>query len=141
MFIGLTSQDAQERLQKFGPNLQPKEKLPGFILIFLRQFFSPLIYILFAAAIISFFLSEASDACFIFIVLLINATIGATQEYSGQKSASELSALVPNFSIVLRDGIPISINSELIVPGDIVFLRAGDKVPADIQLMKQIILR
>ncbi len=131
---GLSTQDAKKRLSEYGSNALPRPDDPGVISVFIRQFLSPLIYILLIAAIVSLFLEEISDAVFIFTVLMINATIGTIQEYSAQRSASALQKVVPNFAKVIRDGQQIQINSEEIVPGDIVMLESGDKVPADIKL-------
>lgn len=131
---GLTSKEAQERLEQYGPNLLPKPKPLSVAVIFIRQFKSPFIYVLLAAAVVSLFLKEMADAAFIFAVLLINAVIGTVQELSAQKSAAALQEMVPAFATVLRDGRPISINAAHIVPGDVVLLQSGDKVPADIRL-------
>ncbi len=134
MITGLTTLQAQERLLEFGHNILPKPKPPGAAVIFLRQFLNPLIYILLAAAVVSLFLGHISDAMFIFIVLVVNATIGTIQEYSAQKAASSLQQMVPAFATVVRNGKAVRLEAEHLVPGDIVLLESGDKVPADIQL-------
>ena len=79
---GLKLAEAKSRLDQFGPNELPQPKTPGLGFIFFRQFRSPLIYILLVAAVVSFFLKEFSDAAFIFLVLLVNATIGTVQEFA-----------------------------------------------------------
>lgn len=131
---GLTAEEALKRLEQYGSNILPKAKPTSMITLFIHQFKSPLIYILLAASVASLWLGEVSDAGFIFIVLLINAVIGTVQEFSAQKSATALQKMVPAFATVLRNGKAISINTEHIVPGDIVLLESGDKVPADIRL-------
>jgi len=131
---GLSTEQAKEKLVSHGSNILPEHKLPGPIKIFFRQFLSPLIYILLIAAAVSLWLDEKIDAAFIFFVLLANATIGMIQEYTAQKAASSLKKLVPIFTTVMRDGKTIRINSEELVPDDVVILEAGDKVPADLSL-------
>ena len=132
--IGLTAEEALNKLEQYGPNVLPKTRSTAFVMLFLHQFKSPLVYILLAAAIVSLFLNEVTDAIFISAVLLINAIIGTVQEYSAQKSATALQMMVPAFATVLRNGKAVSINTEYIVPGDVVLLESGDKVPADIRL-------
>ena len=132
---GLSRQEAVARLEKYGHNTLPKSKSPGLFQVFLHQFASPLIYVLLAAALVSIVIGEFSDAAFIGAVLLINAIIGTIQEYSAQKSADALQKLVTTNVQVLRDGETYEVNSEKIVPGDIVLLESGARVPADIRLL------
>ena len=131
---GLSSVEAAERLGRVGPNVLPRPRRPGLFLLFGRQFLSPLIYILLAAAGVSLLLGEVTDAVFIFVVLIINAAIGTVQELSAQRAADALRDLVPTRSTVLRDGERTVVDSALIVPDDIVLLTSGDKVPADVRL-------
>lgn len=132
---GLSRSETTARIARYGRNILPKAKPPGAGVIFLRQFKSPLIYVLTAAALISLLIQEWSDAGFIFAVLLINAIIGALQEYSAQQAASALQELVASHSRVLREGDTYEIDARELVPGDIVLLESGDKVPADIRLL------
>ncbi len=132
---GLSSKEAASRLEKYGLNRLPEAKLPGPAVIFLRQFLSPFIYILVIAAIASLMLSQLPNAIFILAVLLLNAIIGTLQEYSAQKSAAALKQLVRGEARVIRDGESRRIDANNIVPGDIVLLASGDKVPADIKLI------
>jgi Ca2+-transporting ATPase len=132
---GLNSSVVQERQKKHGLNELPYKEAPGFVVIFLRQFLSPLIYILLASALISFFLGHTTDSGFITFVLFLNATIGTIQEYNAEKSAQALSKIVPSKSLVIREDELIEINSNELVPGDIVILHSGDKVPADMRLI------
>lgn len=138
---GLSVSEANTRLEKFGPNTLPQASLPGIFTIFLRQFFDPLIYILLFAAIVSLLATEYSDAIFIFIVLLINSLIGTVQEYSAQRSAASLQQLVTRVARVERNGEAYEIDAEQIVPGDIVLLESGDKVPADLRLLSTLDLQ
>ena len=132
---GLSLSEARLRLQQYGPNTLPKIKQAGLVQVFFHQFSSPLIYVLFAAAILSLFIREWSDAGFIFAVLLINAIIGTTQEFSAQQAAAALQNLVKTHSRILRAGESYEIDSEELVPGDIVLLESGDRVPADMRLL------
>ncbi len=132
---GITTEEAESRLELYGPNSLPRSKPPALAMIFLRQFVSPLIYVLVAAAIFSLVIQEWSDAAFITGVLLINAIIGTIQESSAQRAATALQRLVTTQSRVLRDGDTYEINSEDLVPGDILLLESGEKIPADVRLL------
>ncbi|MEO1657559.1 MAG: HAD-IC family P-type ATPase [Pseudomonadota bacterium] len=132
---GLTSQEAVRRLSETGPNKLPEVQLPGLPTIFIRQFLSPFIYMLLVAAIVSLAFGKLASAVFILAVLLLNAGIGTVQEYSAQKSAAALRNLVHGRARVLRDGEAVTIDIEEVVPGDVVLLTSGDKVPADMQLV------
>ncbi len=132
---GLGEDEAAKRLKIYGPNSLPKPRPTSIAVYFLRQFLSPLIYILLLAAAVSLFLGEWQDSIFIFIVLLINAVIGTVQEYSAQRSAEALRNLVRTRTRVIRSGQEFEIDSEGLVLGDIVLLESGGKVPADIRLI------
>lgn len=132
---GLDSQEASLRLTKYGPNRLPEAEHPGFIKIFINQFKSPFIYVLLVAAIVSLGLNQYINSLFILLVLLLNSSIGTAQEYAAERAASGLKKMVPQRSTVLRNGKHIVIDSAEIVPGDIVLLASGDKVPADLKLI------
>ncbi|WP_144394604.1 cation-translocating P-type ATPase [Pleionea sediminis] len=132
--LGLTTAEAEKRLAKYGPNELPKPSPPGLIFLFLKQFKSPFIYVLLIAAIVSFALAQTLNGIFILAVLLLNASIGCVQEFSAEKAAQALNALVPQQSNVIRDGHVLKLNSSDIVVGDIVSLASGDAIPADGQL-------
>ncbi len=91
---GVSHDETVTRLERYGRNTLPTAKLPGLGAVFLSQFKSPLIYVLLAAAVLSVAIKEWSDAGFIFAVLIINAVIGSVQEYSAQRAAVALQALV-----------------------------------------------
>ena len=131
---GLTSVEAAERLKRFGANQLPEKRSDTLLSIFIAQFNSPFIYVLLAAALVSLGLGQLLNGIFIFVVLLINATIGTVQEYSAQRSMAALKKMVPHFASVIRDGITQQVSTSEIVPGDIVELVSGDKVPADLKL-------
>ncbi len=132
---GLSQEAAATRLAQYGPNALPRPTPPGVLRVFLRQFTSPLIYVLLAAALVSLAIGEYADAGFIGAVLLVNAVIGAFQEYSAQQTAEALRRLVRIRARVLREGDVYEIDAEDLVPGDIVLLESGDRVPADLRLL------
>jgi len=133
---GLSSEQAQQRAIKWGPNRLPVAHHVSVVKIILHQFLDPLIYVLLFAAILSAVVGATADTIFIFMVLLINAGIGAVQEHSAQRSAASLQKLVTHSARVLRDGETEVIDAHLLVPGDIVWLESGDMVPADIRLLQ-----
>jgi Ca2+-transporting ATPase len=128
---GLTTSETTERLKKLGYNTLPQEKPYSKIRLFLGQFHSPLMYILLTTAVISLSLKHYSDTIFIAVVLLINTTVGFYQENKANQSLLALKKMVKIRTRVLRDGYEKEIDSEELVVGDIVFLKHGDKVPAD----------
>ncbi len=132
---GLTHSEAAARLELYGRNTLPQARPPGIATVFFRQFASPLIYVLVVAALFSLMIKEWSDAGFISAVLFINALIGSIQEHSAQRAATALQELVRTRSRVLREGDSYEINAEELVPGDIVLLESGDKIPADLRLL------
>ncbi len=138
---GLTDADVQYRLSEYGPNILAAEERISKLKIALDQFKSPLIFILIFAAIITTLLGEYIDTGVILIVVILNAIIGFIQEYKAEESVRALKKMVVPKARVIRAGKEIEINSEKIVPGDIVLLTSGSKVPADIRLYKTIELK
>ncbi|NYT07334.1 MAG: HAD-IC family P-type ATPase [Methanomicrobiales archaeon] len=134
---GLTDREAGLRLADYGPNTLPVQEGPGIVTIFLHQFRNPLIYILLAAAFISILIGDAKDAVFISAVVLLNAVIGLVQEWKAERSAGRLRQLLEIRSRVRRDGKERVVPARELVPGDIVFLDAGGRVPADIRLLHE----
>lgn len=133
---GLEEQEAQRKLKEFGLNRMPECAKDSIFLIFLRQFADPLIYILLFGACISIFLKEYSDGIFIFAILIVNSLIGCVQEYAANKSVDSLRHMIKSKTLVVRDGQEKEIDSEFLVPGDLVILKNGTKVPADIVLVE-----
>ncbi len=133
---GLTEEEAKTRLKEVGLNEISKKKKTPKIFIFLKQFNSPLIYILFAAMIISFIFHHLIDAYVILSVVLINATIGFIQERKAERAIDALKKLIISYAKVYRNEEIIKIPSENLVPGDIIFLEEGDKIPADARLFE-----
>jgi Ca2+-transporting ATPase len=133
---GLSEAQAEARLEEYGPNALPGQKPPTLMQIFLHQFKNPLIYILLLAAIASLLIGDDKDAVFIFAVLLINATLGTTQEWKAEKSAAALQSLIQTQAHVIRDGKRRDVPQSMLVPGELVCLESGNKVPADIRLLE-----
>jgi Ca2+-transporting ATPase len=132
---GLTEAEAQFRLASVGPNLLPQQPPPTVWQIFLRQFRSPLIYLLLAATVVSLVIGHFDDAVFIAAVLLINAVIGTIQEWKAEQSSRALQKLLRIRATVVRDGEVKEIPADQVVPGDIVWLEPGNRVPADVRLL------
>lgn len=134
---GLTEQEAQRRLSVYGPNALPESKRETWLIVFLRQFQNPLIYILVAAAILIFFVDESKvDAFIIFVVLFFNAIVGTVQEGRTRSMLQSLKQFALTSSIVLRDGEKVLLEDKFLVPGDIILLQEGQKVPADAYVLE-----
>ncbi|MCM2369846.1 cation-translocating P-type ATPase [Aporhodopirellula aestuarii] len=132
---GLGRTEAARRLAKFGPNHLPQKPPTPIWEIGLRQFRSPLIYILALAAVVSAFLGDVKDAGFIAAVLVLNAVIGSYQEWRAEQSSHALKKLLQIRASVHRDGEVREVPAEEVVPGDVVWLESGNRVPADIRLL------
>ena len=132
---GLSEDEAGKRLVQYGPNVLPTRKPPGIPILFLRQFKSPLIYILLIAAIISYLLQDVKDAAFILLVVLLNAGIGLVQEWKAEQSAGRLEKLLHIMAHVRRGEHEERVDATMLVPGDLVYLESGDRVPADLRLI------
>jgi Ca2+-transporting ATPase len=133
---GLSEAQAKERLAQFGANeLAEKRGTPAWLL-FLRQFKSPLIYVLLAAAAVSLFVGEFKDAGVIFGVLLVNAVVGLIQEGRAERSMAALKKLAAPRSRVRRGEKVITVPSRELVPGDVLILASGDRVAADARLIE-----
>ena len=133
---GLTNDEAQERLKKFGANVLPQKRPKSFIAMLLQEFVNPIILILLVAMAFSLIVQEWIDAIVIFGIVLIDAVLGAIQEKRAQKVASSLASMIKVKSKVLRDEIKTEIDSKDLVVGDVVFLESGDKVSADMRIIE-----
>jgi len=133
---GLSSQEAASRILEFGKNELPEAKKVSVFSIFFSQFRSPLIYVLIAAALLSWFLDHLTDTAFIAVVILVNAIIGTIQEWKAELSAQALQVLFRISAVVTRYGQEIRIPAEDLVPGDLVYLEAGTRVPADLRIIQ-----
>lgn len=132
---GLDLFEINHRRERFGPNRLTERRGQGPLIRFLLQFHQPLVYILLAAAAVTLFLAEYVDSIVIFAVVLVNSFVGFVQESKALKAISALAQSLMSEATVLRSGRRERIPSSELVPGDIVLLQSGDKVPADIRLI------
>lgn len=132
---GLGAAEAARRLSLHGPNSLPTRRAKSALTRLLLQFHQPLVYILLAAGAVTAALGEVVDSGVIFGVVLVNALVGYLQEAKAVRALSALSATMTTEASALRDGAPLRLNAALLVPGDLVILRSGDKVPADVRLL------
>jgi len=131
---GLDVHEHKRRLEHFGPNVLTPKKGKGPLVRFLLQFHQPLVYILIAAGIVTGVLGEWIDSSVIFGVVLVNAIIGFLQEAKAVSAIEALAGAVRTEATVLRGGTRRRVDASDVVPGDIIFLQSGDKVPADMRL-------
>jgi P-type Ca2+ transporter type 2C len=133
---GLTAQEAQKRLTQYGPNELKKEKGKSPLKLLLGQFTDILMIILLIATGLSLVVGEATDAIIILAIVIASATLGFTQEYRSEKAVEALKKMTSPTANVLRGGKEIRIPATQLVPGDIILLYTGDKVPADGRLLE-----
>lgn len=133
---GLTESEAALRLKKYGVNKLPNKGGHSIWQLLLEQVKSPLVYVLFVAAIISYLIGETVDVIVILIVVVLNTVVGFWQEYKADKSIQQLQSLVKQYATVLRGGETKRILSQELVIGDILLLESGDKIPADARLFE-----
>jgi P-type Ca2+ transporter type 2C len=138
---GLSDEEAKHRFEEYGPNRLVEEEQISSLKILLHQFASPLIYILLIAGVVTVLLEEYIDSGVIFTVVIMNAIIGFIHEYKAEKSVSSLRKMVVPKAKAIRDGRELVMHSELLVPGDIVLLASGARVPADLRLLHAIELK
>jgi Ca2+-transporting ATPase len=138
---GLSLEEVGQRLLQYGPNELTARKRTNPVLAFLRQFMSPLIYILLIAAVISLVVGHFMDAAVVFGVLLLNAIVGFLQEARAEKAMEALSQMAAPKCRVKRDGNISVIPAREIVPGDILLLETGDKVSCDARLLEAVNLK
>ncbi len=128
-------EEAKNRLEKYGENKLREAKADNLAIIFFRQFQSPLIYLLIAAALVIFLMSETVDALIVLAILVFNAVIGAAQEGKARNTLLALKKFVQTKAVVLRQGGEMIIEDSEVVPGDIIILREGEKIPADARVI------
>ncbi|WP_336514071.1 cation-translocating P-type ATPase [Pollutibacter soli] len=139
--IGLSDEQVSQKKEEFGLNeLQEKKKKPAWM-IFLSQFKDFMILILIAAAVISGFAGDMTDAIIILVIVFLNAVVGFIQEYNAEKAMEALKKLATLQTQVIRNGTTHHLPSAELVPGDLVLLEAGNAVPADIRLTETHILK
>ncbi|MCF6217408.1 MAG: cation-transporting P-type ATPase [Gammaproteobacteria bacterium] len=132
---GLDTFEVAHRQAHYGENRLTLKKGKSPFILFLLQFNQPLVYILLAAALITFLLQAWVDSGVIFGVVLINAVIGYIQESKALKAIEALSCTLEGSAMVLRAGEKVQLSAAELVPGDVVFLQSGDRVPADLRLL------
>lgn len=132
---GLSQTEALKRLDLYGPNKLPEEKREGLWIIFFRQFQSPLIYILFTACVIIFLMGEIVDASIILAILIFNSIIGTIQEGRAQNTLVALKKFVETKATILRENNEIIVPDTEVVPGDIIVLQEGERIPADARVL------
>src|SRR5690554_2620848 len=133
---GLNQEEVKKRLSFYGENRLPESKKVTLMQIILHQLVNPLIFILIAAAVVSIAIGEGKDAIFIILVIFINSALGTYQEFNAERSANSLQKLMKIKARVRRDDKESEVPSEELVPGDIVILESGMKVPADMRLLE-----
>lgn len=131
---GLSANEAKERLLVNGPNKLETKKVPKWRL-FVRQFHNMIIYILIIAALLTILMGHFSDAIIIGLVVVINALIGYYQEANASDALEKIKEMLASEATVYRDGKRLDVPTEELVVGDVVFLEAGDKVPADLRIV------
>ena len=135
-YQGLSNQEAINRLSRFGKNELKQTKKISITKLIIEQFIDPLVLILLAAVIISFVINARKDAIAIFAIVVLNAVVGFSQEYKAEKEIDLLKKLSSQKAIVIRNGKKQEVDAKNIVPGDIIIIEAGDKIPADSRLIE-----
>jgi len=133
---GLTQDEAVRRLARHGPNRLPEPPARSALQRFLLQFHDPLIYVLVAAAAVTLWLDHRVDAAVILGVVVVNAIIGFVQEGKAERALEAVRAMLASRALVLRDGERHEIDAQTLVPGDIVLLESGSRIPADLRLLR-----
>lgn len=132
---GLNEEEVQTRLKTYGRNILPEAQSPTIFSVFLLQFVSPLILILIAAAVAVMAIGEITDGIIILFVLVFNAVVGTVQEGKAQNTLKALKHFIEGTATVLRAGKTLIIPDHELVPGDIILLQEGEKVPADARVL------
>ena len=133
---GLTDDEVSARLQKYGPNKLPQAPQPGTFTRFIKQFANLLVIVLIVAGVLTALLQHWIDTFVIFGVVIVNAIIGVIQEGKAEKAMDSIRNMLALKAAVIRNGKRRTLEGDNLVPGDIVLLEAGDKVPADLRLLR-----
>lgn len=133
---GLTDEEAARRLAEHGPNALPPPRRVHPVVRFLRQFHSALIYFLLGGALAAVLLGHTIDAAVILVVVIANATVGFVQEGKAEQALAAIAGMIAPHAVVLRAGERRQLPVRELVPGDVVLLEAGDRVPADVRLVR-----
>ena len=132
---GLSEEVGRQRLARYGPNVLHRENPNGPLRVLFRQVNNPLIWVLFGSAVLAIALGKVTDGLVVLAVVVLNTVIGFVQEFRAGKAIEALSRMVPEVVTVLRGGRKVTIPAPELVPGDVVLLASGDKVPADMRLI------
>lgn len=132
---GLSESEADKRLSTYGANRLRPPKKQGLLIRFARQFHNVLIYVLLAAAIVTAALQHWIDSGVIIAVVVLNALIGFIQEGKAEKALEAIRNMLSHQALIKRDGKSVTVPADELVPGDVVLLQSGDKVPADLRLL------
>lgn len=133
---GLSEDSAKIRVEKYGKNVLPRGKKVTWFQFLLRQFKSPLVYILVIGAAMTIYLKEWVDTTVILAAVVVNVSVGFWQEFRSNNILEKLREVVRTNALVIRDGGIHEINAEYLVPGDIIVLKTGNKVPADARVLE-----
>jgi magnesium-transporting ATPase (P-type) len=131
---GLSEQEAQRRLAQHGPNILKRESQNGPWRMLFRQINNPLIWVLLGSAALAIGLGKVTDGLVVLAVVVLNTLIGFIQEFRAGQAIEALARMVPETVTALQGGTKVSLSAEKLVPGDVVELASGDKVPADMWL-------
>src|SRR5690606_31502820 len=132
---GLHPRAARARLERFGPNRIEGGRQPSPLVAFLRQFQDVVVWVLLAAAAVSVYLGERADAVTITAIVVVNAVLGFFHEYRAERALQALARLAAPEAVVWRDGTPQRVDAAELVPGDIIEVAGGDRVPADARIL------
>lgn len=138
---GLSQEEAEKRLEKYGPNKLRREKERSLLKMFFSEFKSPLVLLLLGAFVLTLVIHEFTDATVIGVILMLNSVIGFVQEYRAEQSLEALKEMLEPTAMVIRDGKRQTIPAEKLVPGDILAVDAGQRVPADARLLEALRLQ
>lgn len=136
--MGLDSNEARRRFERYGPNELIEKRRKSWWMMLLDQFRDFMILVLIAAAVVAGMIGEPADSIAIAVIVLLNAVLGFVQEYRAEKAMAALKKLAAPSATVVRNGHPEAIGAEGLVPGDLVLLEAGSVVPADIRLTEAV---
>ena len=134
---GLKSEEVKKRLLKYGHNKLKRKSKDGVLKVLWRQINNPLIWVLLGSSTLATALGKITDGMVVLAVVVVNSLIGFIQEYKAGKAIEALSSMVPENATVIRDSNVITIPVSEIVPGDIVLVAAGDRIPADMRIIQQ----
>ncbi|MFN7130717.1 MAG: HAD-IC family P-type ATPase, partial [Myxococcales bacterium] len=133
---GLSEAEARRRLETYGPNVLPQRGGDGPLKLLWRQIHNPLIWVLIAAGALALLLGKHADGAIVLAVVVLNTLIGFFQEFRAGKAIEALGRMVPEDATTLRDGRQQRVRADALVPGDVVLLASGDRVPADMRLLE-----